>query len=334
MSDKKSKTQWHVMFGTMLEYLLTPVGIQVQIEVPIASEPPKADVILLRRQTPTWTEEQRELLPDGIRDATARYILLEFKYTESVSLKTVKQIIGYDFFYRQAQNLKAHDLQSFIISAKTTQQKTLDTFSYHETQHKGVYHSTNPIIQDIPLLSLNDLDDTIHNAWIRSFASKQAEKRKALQQMSLFDLNKISTALYRFLFMWFQVLLSKRGAEMNHADLGLTPEDFMNVAKHWHPDVFTAYNIDEFFNHFRRDEIANHLTVEERLEGLAPKERLEGLAPKERLEGLAPKERLEGLAPKERLEGLAPKERLEGLTPEQLEQMEACLQEMKNRTLH
>ncbi len=48
------------------------------------------------------------------------------------------------------------------------------------------------------------------------------------------------------------------------------------------------------------------LPVEDRLAGLAPEQRLAGLAPEQRLAGLAPEQRLAGLAPEQRLAGLAP----------------------------
>ncbi|MBI3959527.1 MAG: hypothetical protein HY328_12030 [Chloroflexi bacterium] len=65
---------WHQLLGTLLELALTPVDIQVETEVQVMAEPPKADILLLRRKTPQWTDAQRALLPDGIRESSAGHI--------------------------------------------------------------------------------------------------------------------------------------------------------------------------------------------------------------------------------------------------------------------
>ena len=67
----------HQLLGKVLEIVLTPVDITVESEVQVMSEPPKADLLLLRRNGRRWSEEQRKLLPDGIRDRQARHHLLE-----------------------------------------------------------------------------------------------------------------------------------------------------------------------------------------------------------------------------------------------------------------
>ncbi len=41
------KTDWHRLLARLLEELLTPVGITVNPEVPVMSEPPKVDILLL-----------------------------------------------------------------------------------------------------------------------------------------------------------------------------------------------------------------------------------------------------------------------------------------------
>ncbi|HRJ41292.1 MAG: hypothetical protein KJZ86_09625 [Caldilineaceae bacterium] len=83
-SDEPVSIPWHQLLGKLLELTLTPVDIQVETEVQITSEPPKFDILLLRRKTARWTDQQRALLPDGIRESNAAHHLLEFKYSESV----------------------------------------------------------------------------------------------------------------------------------------------------------------------------------------------------------------------------------------------------------
>ena len=43
------RTQWHRILGALLELLLTRLGIIVQSEVQVMSDPPKVDIVLLSR---------------------------------------------------------------------------------------------------------------------------------------------------------------------------------------------------------------------------------------------------------------------------------------------
>lgn len=63
------------ILGRLLKFLLAPVGITVLTDVKVMSKPPEADILLLKLKSPKWTKEQRERLPDGIRDSTAHHIL-------------------------------------------------------------------------------------------------------------------------------------------------------------------------------------------------------------------------------------------------------------------
>ena len=82
--QSSSRTQWHHLFASLLQEIFTPINVQVDTDVEVSGKPPRADIILLQRlTTSTWTDEQRQYLPDGIRDSQASHILIEFKYTES-----------------------------------------------------------------------------------------------------------------------------------------------------------------------------------------------------------------------------------------------------------
>jgi len=52
MTQEKTTSliQWHRLLGQLLEELLTPVGITVFTGFPIMTNPPEADVLLLRRE--------------------------------------------------------------------------------------------------------------------------------------------------------------------------------------------------------------------------------------------------------------------------------------------
>ena len=71
MTQPTPQTRWHRLLAKILEELLTPVGITVHTELPVVSDPPLVDILILRREEKTWTTAQLERLPDGIRDSSA-----------------------------------------------------------------------------------------------------------------------------------------------------------------------------------------------------------------------------------------------------------------------
>jgi hypothetical protein len=273
----RSQIAWHRLLGAVLEALLTPVGISVQTEVPITSDPPRADILLLRRAGPTWTAEQRDRLPDGVRASSASHILLEFKYSESVNGAALLQALAYDYFYRQTQRLKATVVQTFVVSAKTPRQRVLHQFNYSPTETPGLYRSSDALLQRVPLLVLNGLSDEPHNAFVKCFASQREEKSAAFGVLEQVEVRRTSGELEELLEGLWTLWFGPKGLEMQ--EIEITPEMVRSVGKRWRQFTLAG------------------LTPEERLAGLAPEERLAGLAPEERLAGLAPEERLAGLDP-------------------------------------
>lgn len=229
--SKPNKTRWHRLLGTLLEQLLTPVGISVQCDVKLMSNPPEADILLLRRQTPHWTKEQLALLADGIRDSDASDILLEFKYTESVNDAAMQQTLAYDFFYKRANKLAQKQVQSFLLSAKTPNRAFLERFGYHQGQHRGVYISTMPLEEHVILIVLNELSDEAHNVWLKCFASRRLEKQKAFEAMNAAGLSFISERLEFLLSGLWNLWFSDKGEFEMSAEL--TSEKVMEMGRFW-----------------------------------------------------------------------------------------------------
>ena len=97
--------------------------------------PPEVDILLLQRdEQEQWTAAQYARLPDGVRHSTARYIILEFKYSESLTLLALQQALGYDSFYRRNNRLDEKDVQTFLLSSKHPNQQFLTTFDYQESE--------------------------------------------------------------------------------------------------------------------------------------------------------------------------------------------------------
>ncbi|MDM8541296.1 hypothetical protein QUF90_09425 [Desulfococcaceae bacterium HSG9] len=257
---KVPKTRWHRLLGKMFEELLTPVGIEVYPEFPVMAGPPEADILLLRRETPQWTPEQMQRLPDGIRDSRADHILIEFKYTESAGLPAFRQSVGYDYFYKISKKLTDRHVHTFLVSSKTVADKTLARFGYSQADKSGVNHSRYPLLDAVSLLTLNDLSDEPHNAYIKCFASRMQVKKAAFKILDDLNIGSVSHRLVWFLQGLLKYWFSKGGVLMQQE---LTPEQVMEDGKLW----------GDFF--------LKNISVEERLKGLKPEERLKGMSVQE-----------------------------------------------------
>lgn len=267
------RTQWHRLLGAMLEMLLTPVGITVQTEVQVISDPPKADVLLLRRKGARWTPSQLRLLCDGLRNSQAGQQLLEFKFTESLNGVCLQQAVGYDYFYRQSQQVEAKAIQTSVISARTPRAAVLRQYGYVETETPGIYRSSYPLLDQVQVIVLNQLRPDEHNLFLQCFASQRRVRENAFARLQSLDWYDLGESLWEFV-IGLHERINLKGDNMAEVvtSEGLTPERIMAIGKRVRQSLLAT------------------LTPEERLAGLAPRERLEGLAPRERLEGLAPAE--------------------------------------------
>jgi len=257
-------------------------------------------------------------LPDGIRDSSASHILAELKYTEPVTAEVLEKVHGYDIFYRTTHELKEKDVATFILSSHTTNKQLLANYGYEEVLGlPGVYRSRFPMVSRVVVVLLNDLRDVPHNAFIKCFASRATEKRKAfraLMGMGFSVLSTLSSSLWMFLAGLRRAMLGQGDDEMRV----ITPDDVMALGKQMQEMLLATMSIEERLKGLNSEERLKGLRPEERLKGLRPEERLKGLRPEERLMGLRPEERLMGLRPEERLMGLRPEERLMGLRPEEV----------------
>ncbi|RLT38405.1 MAG: hypothetical protein DWI57_12080 [Chloroflexi bacterium] len=264
---------WHQLLGKLLELTLTPVDIQVETEVQITAQPPKADILLLRRKTARWTEAQRNLLPDGIRESRAAHQLLEFKYSESVSEEALAQAVAYEYFYRTARQLSAKDVQVWLISSKTPRRSRLQAWGYAETEWPGVYHSSAVLVDRVGLLVLNQLSPAFYNSFVKIFASRQEEQETAFRRFN--QLDNLESQIQTFVRGLRRIV---RVEEENPMTITITPEYVMRLGEDIKRIVLEMSTPEE---------LTAHLTPEERLAGLKLEQRLAGLKLEERVAGLA-----------------------------------------------
>ena len=287
--DKEAteKTLLHRIYNRISELLLPPLGISVSTNLDVMTYPPAAD-ILLRRDRSYWTDEQLERLPDGIRDSTARHILIEFKATESLSKEALIQAAAYEHFYKNSQKLNDDEIQTFVICAIQPQKANREQYGYKIRVRPGVYQSDNIAYNHITLISLNELPDELHNAWTTCLASKKRKRLKAFQILKSQGFKFISNE-----FKWFLSDLWQRISTIGDDDMALnnlSPQEIEEFGKMW------------------GDVLLPTIPLEERLKGLKPEERLMGLKPKERFAGINPTDVMNYFKPEQRLAGMSTKE--------------------------
>jgi hypothetical protein len=312
--NKEPRTHWHRILGKLFELLFQALGVTVHVDFDLMSDPPRSDIVLLRCDSPTWTEEQLARLPDGIRNSKASHILIEFKFTESLNARRIEKVHGYDIFYRETQGLSDTEVATFILSSKTPRLALLKKYGYHSTKWPGVYKSKLPMAERVTILVLNELADEPHNAYVKCFASRPKEREIAFELLDQIGFKRFPVGIMSFITGLRRLILPE-GGNKGMWNVEVTPEDVMVWGKKW------------------REAVVASASVEERLIGLKPEERLIGLKPEERLMGLKPEEVLSRYKPEEVLSRYKPEEVLSRYEPYlQKREQQAILRTVK-RTL-
>ena len=252
MADNTARVQYHQLLGSGMRLSLAAVQVNVSTESSILSESPRVDILLLRREGRAWTAAQQARLPDGIRDSSAAHILVEFKYTESVTEDAILRAAAYDLFYRQVQKLSRGQTLPVVLSAKTPQRSRLAKWGYEESE-RGVFRTSLPFVGRVMLLALNRLPAHSNNAIVKLFASRKQERDAGLASLDR-NIFAESTKLHAYVLGLSQTLSVK--GELNMAEV-LTPEKVLEYGKRIRELVFETG------------------TLEERLAGLSSKERRE-----------------------------------------------------------
>jgi uncharacterized protein (DUF1330 family) len=273
--ETTEKTLLHRIYSRIYEQLLPPVSVTVSSNIEVMTYPPAADM-LLRRENASWTVEQLERLPDGIRDSTARHILIEFKATESISKKTFIQAAAYQHFYQNAQKLTDDKVQTFVISAIQPQKANREQYGYQIRVQPGVYQSDNIAFNHITLISLNELPDELHNAWTTCLASKKRKRLKAFQILHAQGFQLISNDFKWFLSDLWQHISTIGDDEM--ALRNLTVQEIEEYGKMWGDVLLPTIPVEQRLAGVNPTDVMNYFKPEQLLAGLKPKERLAGLS--------------------------------------------------------
>ena len=335
MAKSSGRVQWHQIFAAIMVELFRPLGIEIYTEFNLSPSPPIGDVLILRSGGKGWTKEQLKWLPDGIRQCLVRHILLEFKYTESLNLLILLQAIMSYVLYCRSNQLTNKDVAFFVILSRQPRPDVLQHFGYQPAGITGLYRSNQPTLEDISLISLNELSPTHYNAFIKCFASQQKQKKVAFEQIRQTPFGEIPQELQWLLTGLLNRILADGGDLMENDVITVEKVRQMGqlLSEAWLNSLppqkrLAGLSPAELLTVIPRSDLLASLPPAERVAGLAPAELLTviprsdllaSLPPAERMAGLAPAERMAGLPPAERIAGLPPAERMAGLSRAEIE---------------
>ena len=332
-NSTSSKTLWHRLLAKLLELLLIPVKILVHNEILAAAEPPKIDILLLRNEEERWNEEQRALLPDGIRDRHMKNHILECKITESATNQAFQQLLVYDYLYRGSKELALDELQCYLVSSKTPLAERMAEWGYEQAENPGVYVTKTPVLDRIVLLILNELREEPHNDYFRLFASRKPVRISAFTRLRQAGIN-ISSEIMNVLFTL------RKAYDLEEINMGeeITFEELLKMGEAMRKEAIATAPIDEYFEGERGEEVRKYALatapIDEHFEGEKGEEVRKyafATAPiDEYFEGEKGEEvRKHALATAsidERLEGMEPEKRLVGLD---IDEMQALMKQIE-----
>ncbi len=129
-----------------------------------------------------WTERQKKLLPDGIRDIHKKDYLLNFNCEKPVKVWDIEQGVANWFFFSKAEYPKAENAIASVITSFPLKKKFVRELRYAEVS-KGVYRSADPMADCVQLLVIPELPDESGNAPIRFFSSDTRVREQAVRHL-------------------------------------------------------------------------------------------------------------------------------------------------------
>jgi hypothetical protein len=151
-----------------------------------------------------------------------------------------------------------------------------------------------------------------HNAFVKCFASRLAEKKKAFNTLKRSGFKHLKPRLKRFLSSLWEYWFVLKGEEMN---IELTPEQLALMSQTWGKVYLEDVSIEEFLSRFdkkdilaQKDKILAHFEPEDIVTQFGPAEILNHFEPAERLAGLTPVDVLTKFKPTDFLADMKPEE--------------------------
>ncbi len=264
---KEKRIPYHRLFCDYMKNIFIPLDLKVETNYPIMKGSPELDVLIIN-ENKNWTKEQLQYLPDGLRDSTGIYNILELKYTQSVNYKSLCQTITYHVGYLNTNELDRSEIKTFLISSKTPLEETKKKFGFTIKLYDGIYESTNIFAQNITLIVLNELNDQPYNMMIKLFASHKKTKLSALKFLLKQGFSKLPENIHNIIVKTITYWESTGEYTMEDIQNSMTEEDRAMMAN--------------FFVRFATPKkILAEFSTEERVAGLNPEEIFKLYNPKE-----------------------------------------------------
>jgi len=211
-------------------------------------------------------------------------------------MDTFIQTAWYEYSYKHSQEIADDEIQTFVMCAKQPQQDNREQYGYTIRVQAGVYKSTNIAYEHITLISLNELPNQLHNAWVTCLASRKLKRRKSFELLKERGFKQIRKPFKGFLIELWRHISTKGDDDMT---LDLSPKEIKEIGDMWGVNYYSHKELQEEFEKMLR--------------------------------GLKPEERLMGLKPEERLAGLNPSDVINYFKSEQLEEIEAIIKQLKQQ---
>lgn len=225
---------WYPILGGMFKELLTPVGIHVDDNCPLTAliEPHMFEFLLLRRERADWTSEQYNRLPDFLRDMSSQHLLLVLNTRASTLDKLehdVRLALTTSYFYTESYHCMMEDTHVYLLCTQPPTASTLSELKYEPCANSGVYKSNVPVSRYATIVSLNEINATPQNAFLKTFANSQAEKTRAFAAVRRAHFSLFTHNLY-----WLMAGLWAHWLEEKH-DMSTPPvlSEILEKGKTW-----------------------------------------------------------------------------------------------------
>jgi len=162
-----------------------------------------------------------------------------------------------------------------VICSIQPQKANREQYGYTIHQQTGVYRSEQVAFNHITLISLNELSDELHNAWITCVASKKLKRLQAFNILKSQGFKFISTPFQRFLIVLWQrlIVLWQRISNIGDDDMALTklsPQEINEFKKMWLDVLLPTLSLEERLTDVNPSDVMNYFKPEQRLAGINP----------------------------------------------------------------
>ena len=229
-----TENTWYPILGSMFSELLTPVGIHVDDDcrLTVLHEEYDSDFVLLRCDDPTWTREQNNRLPNFLRNTSNKHLVLQVSTEDPILDELeddVRLALGTAYFYTESYNTTMQDTHAYLLCTQPPTASTLSQLQYKPCAMSGVYKSDIPIARYATIVSLNEISATPENAFLKTFASSQAQKTQAFAAVRRAHFSLFTHNLY-----WLMAGLWAHWLEEKH-DMNTPPAlpEILQKGKEW-----------------------------------------------------------------------------------------------------